>query len=314
MTRALLLALALAAPAAALEVPALKGRVNDHAGLLSPEAGAALEHRLRYFEERTGHQVAVLTLDSLEGEPLEDFSIKVARAWGLGRKGQNDGVLFLISKSDRKLRIEVGHGLEGAIPDALAGRIIQDTVVPRFQDKRFEGGILAGIDAIIAAADGTYAPPPPAPKRRSASRRTPPADGGLGYLILLLYSAIFLRIVGRLTLLSLTFPPVPSAIAYVIQIPLWGSFPGMIWGAAAGDAILIAFLIAYPLVRIFFGETLRNLDLKDSPFLAAAMSFDGSSSDGGFSGGSDSFGSSSSGSDFSGGGGSFGGGGSSGSW
>ena len=177
-------------------------RINDNANLLSPSTRASLEAKLKDFEARTGHQVAVLTLDSLEGEVLESFSLKVTRTWGLGRKGQNDGVLFLISKTDRKLRIEVGHGLEGSIPDALAGRIIQGEVVPRFRTGDFEGGITAGVNAIVGATEGTYSPP--RESRHSGSARNDFDD--MGILEKLMMSAFVFGILGLFEFVGLVAP------------------------------------------------------------------------------------------------------------
>lgn len=311
MSRALLLLLALAAPAGALEVPYLSGRVNDHAGLLSAPAAQALEAKLKDFESRTGHQVAVLTLDSLEGEPLEDFSLKVARTWALGRKGKNDGVLFLISKTDRKLRIEVGHGLEGSLPDALAGRIIQNEVVPRFRAGDFEGGVAAGADAIVAAADGTYSPP-----ARSAPQgllHDGDGDMGLGLLEKLLMSAFVFGILGLFEAVGITAPGV-GWFLYFFLIPFWAAFPMAIWGAKIGMGLLMTHLIGFPFAKFLLPHTAfgRRFSQKGNKVYYGGSEIftigDGSgSSGGGWSSGGSSGG-------FSGGGGSFGGGGSSGSW
>lgn len=288
MTRALLLLLALAAPAAALEVPFLSGRVNDHAGLLSPEAKVSLEAKLKDLEARKGHQVAVLTLDSLEGAPLEDFTLKVARTWELGRKGKNDGVLFLISKSDRKLRIEVGHGLEGSLPDALAGRIIQNEVVPRLRSGDFEGGVAAGVDAILGAIDGTYSPP--------AEDEAGSGDMDLPEKVMI--SVFVLSILGIFEFVGITAPGV-GWFLYFFLIPFWTAFPMAIWGVTIGTGCLLAHLILFPILKLIAPHTA----------LGKSMAKGG----GGFSSGSGwSSGGSSGG--FSGGGGSFGGGGSSGSW
>jgi uncharacterized protein len=297
MIRVLALILALAGPACALEVPFLSGRVNDHAGLLSAGAAASIEAKLKAFEDRTGHQVAVLTLDSLEGAPVEDFSLKVSRTWGLGRKGQNDGILFLISKNDRKLRLEVGLGLEGDVPDALAGRIIQDVVVPRFRAGDFEGGIAAGVDAIVAAAEGSYSPPP-----RPPDSLTSMADATVGEKIF-----ISLFVFGILALFEFVGLSAPGAgwFLYFFLIPFWAAFPMAIWGARFGLACVAAHLLGFPFARAFFPKTAigKRLGTGGGARFYGGGGFGGYSDGGGFSGGG-----------FSGGGGSFGGGGSSGSW
>jgi uncharacterized protein len=150
----------------ALAVPPLRGRVNDLAGLIPTDRERALEKRLEDFETKTSHQIAVLTIPSLEGEDLEGFSLRVAESWKLGKKGFDNGVLLLVAKNDRKLRIEVGYGLEGVLPDALASRIIREVIVPRFRANDFAGGIEAGLEAIMKATQGEPLP-------AAAARRTP---------------------------------------------------------------------------------------------------------------------------------------------
>ena len=147
--------------ALALEVPALRGRVNDYAGLLPSNKAQELEGRLAQFEQETGHQIAVLTVASLEGDALEDFSIRVAENWKIGQKGFDNGAILVIAQKDRKLRIEVGYGLEGVLPDAIASRIIREVIVPRFRANNYSGGIEAGVDAILKAARGEKVPATP---------------------------------------------------------------------------------------------------------------------------------------------------------
>ena len=157
MLAAVLLALALCAvQALALDVPRLTGRVNDNAGMLSKEAVSRLDASLADFERTDSTQLVVLTIPSLQGEPLEDYAVKVAQAWGIGQKGKDNGVLLLVSKGDRKVRIEVGYGLEGRLTDALTGRIIDHAIVPAFKAGRFDAGIEAGVAAIIEGARGEY--------------------------------------------------------------------------------------------------------------------------------------------------------------
>lgn len=309
MTRALLLALALASPLSALEVPFLSGRVNDQARMLSYSAAEELERKLKDYEAKTGHQVVLLTIPSLEGAVLEEFSLEVARTWKLGRKGANDGVLFLVAKDDRKLRIEVGHGLEGSIPDALAGRIIQDAVVPRFRSGDFEGGLRDGVDAILSAADGTYEPPEPQPF--PGDREFQNSHPGIGDSLLerLLISAFVFGILGLFEFVGLVAPGA-GWFLYFFLIPFWAAFPMAIWGAKIGMGCLLTHLVGFPLVKSLlpFTNVGRKLRTKgDKTYYGDTLLFTQSS--GGSSGWS-----SGGGGGFSGGGGSFGGGGSSGSW
>jgi uncharacterized protein len=142
----------------ALEVPPLRGRVNDYASMIPADKARQLEERLARFESETGHQVAVLTIPSLEGDPIEDFSIRVAEAWKIGQKGFDNGAILLIAQKDRKLRIEVGYGLEGVLPDAIANRIIGEVIVPRFRENDYAGGIEAGVAAILQVTKGEALP------------------------------------------------------------------------------------------------------------------------------------------------------------
>ena len=151
----------------ALEVPPLKGRVNDYAGIMPASRAQALEQRLAQFESETGHQIAVLTIPSLQGDALESFSIRVAENWKIGKRGFDNGAILLIAQNDRKLRIEVGYGLEGVLPDAIASRIINEVIVPRFRANDYAGGVEAGVDAIIKVTSGE--PLPVAARKKPAS-------------------------------------------------------------------------------------------------------------------------------------------------
>ena len=133
---------------AALDVPQLRGRVNDYANVMSPNQAAALETQLAQLERDTGHQVAVLAVPTLDGEDIEGFSIRVAETWKIGKKGFDNGVILVVAVKDRRLRLEVGYGLEGVLPDAIAKRITADHIVPYFRRQDYGGGIVAGIAAV----------------------------------------------------------------------------------------------------------------------------------------------------------------------
>jgi uncharacterized protein len=143
----------------ALDVPPLTGRVVDLARVLPSSTAAQLSERLQAHEDKTTNQVAVLIVPSLEGEPLFDFSHRVATTWKLGQKGTDNGALLLVAIKDRKVRIEVGYGLEGALTDARSAQIIRNEIVPRFRAGDFAGGITAGVDAILKTIEGTYQAP-----------------------------------------------------------------------------------------------------------------------------------------------------------
>jgi len=140
-----------------LQVPERpEGRVTDRTGTLTRDQVKALDQKMASFERETSNQIAVLMIPSLEGDSLEDYSIRLAEKWKIGQEGRNNGVILLIVKNDHKLRIEVGYGLEGALPDALAGTIIRNEIGPRFREGQFYQGIDAGVNAIIAATKGEY--------------------------------------------------------------------------------------------------------------------------------------------------------------
>jgi uncharacterized protein len=140
----------------ALDVPTLTGRVVDLAGVLPAHEAAQLSDQLKAHEETTGNQVAVLILPSLEGEPLEEYSHRVATTWKLGRKGTDNGALLIVALKERKLRIEVGYGLEGTLTDLRSAHIIRQEIVPRFKAGDIPGGVRAGTEAILKTIEGTY--------------------------------------------------------------------------------------------------------------------------------------------------------------
>ncbi len=160
--------LLLAGEVLALEPPALGGRVNDHAGLLPGDSRRALEERLAQHEKQTGHQFAVLTIPSLEGDSLEEFSLRAAEKWKLGRKGTDDGLLLLVVQKERKVRIEVGYGLEGTITDATSARVIRNLITPSFRRGQYADGIRLAIDELIRVSGGG-APPPETVTERARS-------------------------------------------------------------------------------------------------------------------------------------------------
>ncbi len=273
----LLFLLTLAASAMALAVPQLTGRVVDNAHMLSSGAISRLDAQLAQFERTDSTQVVILTIPSLEGESLEEYTIKVAQAWGIGRKGKDNGVLLLVSKADRKVRIEVGYGLEGRLTDALSGRIIDYAIVPAFKAGNFDAGIEAGVTAIIEAVRGEYQGEP-AKERRGQNHDS--AFFGLFILAMILTAVLS------------GLPALLRAGIFGVVMPVVGAF------------------FALPLALLgllFIGGVVLGLI---GPFLfrsgrGGGDGFYVGGGGGGFSGG---------GGGFSGGGGSFGGGGSSGSW
>ncbi len=158
----LFLGLFLAVPAAAQTFPELTGRVVDQAELLSPEQEAELTGKLEALEQASSRQLVVATIRSLEDRPIEDYGYELGRHWGIGQDEANNGIILLVAPSERKVRIEVGYGLEPIVTDALSNQIIQQQILPRFRADDYPGGIIAGIDAIIAQLQ---APPEQAEQR-----------------------------------------------------------------------------------------------------------------------------------------------------
>lgn len=261
-------------------IPALTGRVVDETETLTAEQKRALEQKLRAFEQRKGSQIAVLITGTTFPEPIESYSIRVADAWKIGRKGVSDGILVVVAKSDRVMRLEVGYGLEGAIPDAMARRLIDEVFIPGFREGNFYEGLSAGVDRMIKVIDGE---PLPEVSQSNAGRGDPRSIESYFVLFIvatLAFGGLLHRLLGRLPA-ALVVGAGIGFLAWLIVAPL-----------------LVALLVgAVALVVTLFGGGM--------PGRLGGGGFGG----GGFGGGG--FGG---GGGFSGGGGGFGGGGASGRW
>ena len=185
---ALLFVLVLPVRAFALPVPPLAAHVNDNASMLSDAERAQLEQKLSDYERKTGRQFALLTIDSLAGDALESFSIRVVEAWKLGKKGQDSGLLLLVVKNDHQLRIEVGYGLEGSVTDAFSSRVIRNVLVPAFRAGKVAAGIGGAFDLLMekAAGEDVSAPESAAPQPTGGRSGSP-----LGWIVLLFILAPF---------------------------------------------------------------------------------------------------------------------------
>jgi uncharacterized protein len=271
----------------ALEIPKRpEGYVSDYAGMISQAVRQRLEERLRQFEEETTNPVVVVTFPSLEGESLEDFSIRLAEAWKIGQKGKDNGVILLIFKNDRQVRIEVGYGFEGALTDATSKLIIENEIVPRFREGRFDEGVENAIQAILSATKGEYHP---------EANRLSETLAFLGPTFLL---GIILGAILPLLLLAILF-------ALGILISSWALVSGA-WAIFSYALFLgvVPFLLYFLFGRSSRGHAILSrggITRPDSD--SSGWSRGSRSSSGGDFGGG-----------FGGGGGSFGGGGASGSW
>jgi uncharacterized protein len=175
--------------ARALDVPELKARVNDYAGILPEADRQRIEQRLAEHEQRTGQQFAVLTIDTLDGEPIEGFAIRTVEKWRLGKKGKDDGLLLLIVPRDRKMRVEVGYGLEGDVTDAVSSRVIRETLAPAFRNQDYAGGVERALVQLMRAAGGDPGTEPAAPSRPEPRR--PRLNLGLVLLLIVVPLLIF---------------------------------------------------------------------------------------------------------------------------
>jgi len=264
-----------AGAAQALEaIPPLTQRVTDLTSTLTAEQQAGLEARLQAFEQQKGSQIAILIVPTTQPEDIAQYSLRVVEAWKLGREKQDDGVLILLAKNDRKMRIEVGYGLEGAIPDVTAKRIISDVMAPYFRQGDFYGGLNAAVERIAALIDGEALPAPPQQARGGEH------DWG-DMLPILLFGGL---------------------IAGAMLRAVLGSFFG---GVATGGLIGAA-------VWILGGGLIMALVLAFIAFVVTLAGIGNLGGFGGYGGGG--FGGGSGGGGFSGGGGGFGGGGASGDW
>lgn len=298
---AILFALPVAVAVAAAEkpVPFLSGRVVDEAGMIPADVRQRIEQKLAAFEQRTGIQVAVLTVDSLDGAPIEDYSMRVVETWKLGKKGKDNGVLLLVSKQDRKLRIEVGYGLEGQLTDLKSGRITDNVIRPDFQKGDFGAGIEHGVDAILAALGGGEVPAGP-PAAEARKERAP-----AGFILLLVL------VLGTFSLLALTTRGVHSWFLYLFLMPFYAIFPGFLF-PGIGIAGLIAWAVLFPIFKLLFFRAGTGGRFGGGRGPWGGGFWGGGGGFGGFGGGGGSWGGGGGG--FSGGGGGFGGGGASGSW
>jgi uncharacterized protein len=191
-----LLILLLALPAwAQVAVPQLTARVTDLTGTLTKEQTASLEQRLQSFEARKGSQIAVLMVPTTAPEAIEQYALRVAERWKIGRKNVDDGAILVVAKNDRALRIEVGYGLEGALNDATASRIIREAITPRFREGDFYGGINAGVDRMLRVIDGEPLP--------DAAKPVPQVGGGIGQslpillIVAMVVGGLLRRMLGR---------------------------------------------------------------------------------------------------------------------
>jgi len=284
---------ALTQAALALDVPQLRARVNDYAGMFSQGTVRQLTVLLEDLEKRESTQIVVLTIPSLEGEVLEEFSMRVAERWKIGHKGLDNGAILLISRADRKVRIEVGYGLEGRLTDLQAGRIIRGIILPEFRAGRFDQGAVNGVQSMIDTVRGEF---------RAEDKKDSGGLGTRGFSIILPFLLLFVFLVLSLGRVSRML----GTVAGGFFMPFLGHMafsPGLaLLAALAGIGLVAGFILSVFAGMAQGGRTLRSGGRSGGGYGGFPRGFP---SGGGFSTG---------GGGFSGGGGGFGGGGASGSW
>ncbi len=308
----MMIAFALAAlPAFAVEVPFLTGRVTDNAQILSDETRKTITANLKAHEEKTTNQIAVLTVPTLEGVSIEEYATAAFNTWKLGQKGKDNGILLIVAPKDRKMRIEVGYGLEGTMTDGIAGSIIRNVMTPLFKSNDYDKGIDKGVRAMINVLEGGQAPIETggtgAEVKKTSALDLEVADISITEKIL--FGAFIFGIIGLFTAIGILTPGM-GWFLYFFLIPFWATFPIVVLGTTGTLYLLITYVVGFPIAKLILSRTdwyeKARKDLKTK----------GSASIGGFTVGSGGSGGSwsSGGSSFSGGGGSSGGGGASGSW
>ncbi len=290
-------------------IPELWGtRIHDEAGILSAQSVHDLEQKIKAHEDSTSNQIAILTIPSLEDDPLEDYSIRVVEKWKLGQEGKDNGILILVVTQDRKMRIEVGYGLEGALPDILCSQIIRNEMAPRFRQGDFEGGVNAAVEAIIKAIAGEYT------IEQDMSGGQELGAGGR-----IVAGLIVFMVLGIFTWAALFSEGCAGWFLYIFLIPFYAIFPGLALGYTGGIALFFAYIIGYLLIKLWYFRTAAGKAFYQRMKVRSSGRSSGrgwSTGSGWFVGGGLSSGGGGwgGGGGFSGGGGSFGGGGSSGSW
>jgi uncharacterized protein len=304
---ALLVALVSPAGVFAADVPYLTGRVVDNAQILSPDARTRLTAVLRAHEEATSNQIVVLTVPTIQSEGIEEYATEVFNNWKLGQKVQNNGVLVVVVPLDRRMRIEVGYGLEPVLTDAMASVIIRDVMAPAFKRGDYNAGVQNGVAAIIARLEGkSVATAAPAIARQPSRSHNGFGRADMPWPQRILFSLFVFTIIGLFTFVGIATPGV-GWFLYVFLIPFWSMFPMLLIGPIPTLVLVAVYLIGYPLAKLRLAHTAWYQKK------AQELKTKGTTTIGGFAvaGGGGGF---SSGGGFSGGGGSSGGGGASGSW
>ena len=294
-----------------VDIPYLTGRVTDNAEILGESTRQSLSEILKEHEDLTTNQIAVLTIPTIGEARIEEYAVEVFEAWQLGLKGKDNGVLIVVAPNERRMRIEVGYGLEPTLTDATAGRIIQYKMTPRFKEGDYDRGIIDGINAVINVLNGD--------ELTDLRNENNTSDESSGFEIdapdlpiteRILIGAFIFGIIGLFTVIGILTPGM-GWFLYFFLIPFWAMFPIIVIGTGGAMFCLVTYIIVFPIAKLLLKNTSWYKKAKSDLRTKGKASIGGFSFSSGGSGGSSW---SSGGSSFSGGGGSSGGGGASGSW
>jgi len=288
----------LVAPAA--DVPYLTGRVVDDAEILKPATRETLTATLKAHEQTTTNQVAILTVPTIGGESIEEYAVKVFESWKLGQKGKDNGVLVIVVPQDRKMRIEVGYGLEGTLTDAAASRIIRNVMTPAFKQGDYDGGITKGVNAIVATLEGKDDTSPAGASSTSSipigSKTLHIDEPDIPWPQRILFGAFIFSILGIFTFVGVMTPGL-GWFLYVFLIPFWAMFPIVVVGVRGALVLLGTYVIGYPISKLvlsrsaWYQKAAQDLKTKGSASIGGFTFSSGGSSGfssgggGGFSGG-----------------------------
>ena len=239
--------------ACAADVPMLSGRVVDNAELLSPAAHERISAALKAHEDKTTNQIAVLTIATLGEDNIEQYAVRVFETWKLGKKDKDNGLLLVIVPKERKIRFEVGRGLEGAVPDVVASRTIRNVIAPSFKASQFDKGVEEGVAAIVKQLEGNASDNPDAKdqsKDTTSGFKEP--DLSLGERILI--GAFIFGIIGLFTVIGIMTPGM-GWFLYFFLIPFWALFPIVVVGLKGAMTILGVYLLGFPAAKLLLPRT-----------------------------------------------------------
>jgi uncharacterized protein len=237
------------------EIPYLTGRVTDNAEILSSQSRQRLAEMVKAFElSSDGAQIAILTMPSLENGSIEEFAARVFKAWKLGEKGKDNGLLLIVSPGDRRIRIEVGSGLRDNVSEASASRIIRDLIAPRFNEGDYDKGLEEGVGAIIGQLTADKPERESVPERARVKKDSFSEGADLGIAERILIGCFIFGIIGLFTVIGVVTPGV-GWFLYLFLIPFWAMFPIIVIGVRGALTLLVIYLIGFPSAKLYLSRS-----------------------------------------------------------